>query len=140
MRTITTLLAIFSFGLHLLLGCCWHHAHGADEIPGHNHAANGRHVHLPCCGHSHAHDNQPEQEQSDESPVTPHAPCSDPQCVYLLSSPVLVDAAQDIALPVLLNDQQLQAVDFRASIHDLAGHEKFSPHLRRHLALSRLLN
>jgi hypothetical protein len=47
---------------------------------------------------------------------------------------------QDISLPVMLIDQQFQVAEFRIHIEDLAGHEKISPHLRRHLALSRLLN
>lgn len=142
MRTFTTLLAIVTFVLHLLLGCCWHHAHGADELSGHQHEANGHHVHLPYCGHSHPHGSQPDHEHShpEESPVTPHAPCSDPQCVYLISSPVQVEASPDIVLPMLLIDQQLQPASMRASIDDLAGYEKILPHLRRHLALSRLLN
>lgn len=156
MRTCTTLLAIFAFGLHLLLGCCWHHAHGADELQGHQHDANGLHVHLPqwltpstasaakCCSHKHSHGKEPAHEHSQptegEAPATPHAPCSDPQCVYMVSSPVQVDAAQDISLPVMLIDQQFQVAEFRIHIEDLAGHEKISPHLRRHLALSRLLN
>lgn len=142
MRNFTTLLAIFAFGLHVLLGCCWHHAHGADELHGHQHEAVGHHVHLPqCCSHSHLHNAAHEQEhpQSEETPA-PHAPCSDPQCVYLVSSPLQIEIAQDVMLPLAPIDLQLQAADFRASIHDLAEDENFSPHLRRHLALSRLLN
>jgi hypothetical protein len=140
MRTLTTLLAIFAFGLHLLLGCCWHHAHGADELHGHQHDAVGHHVHLPkCCSHSHSHGSENEHSQSEDAPA-PHAPCSDPQCVYLVSSPLQVDAAQDVVLPLAPVDLQLQSAEFRTSIHNLAEHEKNPPHLRRHLALSRLLN
>ncbi len=144
MRILTTLLAIFAFGLHLLLGCCWHHAHAADELPGHRHAAVGHHIHLPlCCGHGHVHDcaheHGQEHSQSEDVPA-PHAPCSDPQCVYLLTLPVQIDSAQNSPLPLAVIDLQSPATDYCASTLDLAEREKSPPHLRRHLALSRLQN
>lgn len=160
MRICTTLVAIFAFALHLMLGCCWHHAHGQDELPGHDHAAAGQHVHLPqwlkpassqCSGHGHSHagphdhqhshDNVPaESVPSQDSPVAPHAPCSDPQCVYLTITQVEAPAAHDIAVPFIAIVQLAVPQASLTSVHDLTPHEECPPHLRRHLALSRLLN
>jgi hypothetical protein len=137
MRIFTTLLAILAFTLHLMLGCCWHHAHGAEELAGHQHAGEGHHVHLPTCsGHHHSHNDQ------QDAPVdpAPHVPCSDPQCVFTVSGQVQVPVAHDVALPLAIVDQQPADSLLLAFVHDLAEHEKVPPHLRRHLALSRLLN
>jgi hypothetical protein len=169
MRICTTLVAICAFALHLMLGCCWHHAHGQDELPGHDHATAGQHVHLPqwltpvaapstapstekCSGHSHSHSGQPdhhhhthdsapvESAPSQDSPVTPHAPCADPQCVYVATTQIEAPAAHNIAIPFVLIVQLAVPQTSLTSVYDLTPHEECPPHLRRHLALSRLLN
>ncbi|WP_254508923.1 hypothetical protein [Anatilimnocola floriformis] len=141
MRIFTTLIAIFALALHLLLGCCWHHAHGAEELTSHQHESAGHHVHLPgCCGHSHSQAADHDDEAPADSDSAPSIPCSDPQCVYVVSGQAQVPAAHDIALPLAIVDQQPAETLVIAFVHDLAEQERISPHLRRHLALSRLLN
>ena len=56
MRPVVTLLALFAFTVHLLLGCCAHHAHGDEGLGTHQHGGHSyNHVHLPgwICSHSH---------------------------------------------------------------------------------------
>jgi len=148
MRTCPTLLAIFAFALHLLLGCCWHHAHGASELAGHHHDSHGcSHVHLPtwfwssapapCEHHHHGHH---DHDDSDDTDTTPHAPCSDPQCVFLVSGQLTAPADSDLHMPIASVDCLLVQHDSTAEVVDLAPREKAHPHLRRHLALSRFLN
>jgi hypothetical protein len=60
--------------------------------------------------------------------------------VFTVSGQVQVPVAHDVALPLAIVDQQPADSLLLAFVHDLAEHEKVPPHLRRHLALSRLLN
>lgn len=82
MRRIVVLLTNAMFAGHVLLGCCWHHAHGeavADEPR-----------HAECCHHACAHHELPvtaqsaedhEHEPADrESPATP---CDQGRCQFV---------------------------------------------------------
>lgn len=147
MRTITTLLAIAAFALHLLLGCCWHHAHGADELSEHHHASHGcNHVHLPswlcptAASHGDHQHHEHEHDGSGDSDTTPHPPCSDPLCVYLISGQVALPAPSDLALPVAFVDLQTANAAAIVSVAAGAPHDKFSLHVRRHHALCQFLN
>ena len=85
--------------VHSILGCCWHHAHSACDLPcedstGESHA-----------GHRHAHDRCAENND----PVVP-APCEhdescdDVPCVYLAAEPVQSASALDRQLQVAAFD------------------------------------
>ncbi|QDU26710.1 hypothetical protein ETAA8_17910 [Anatilimnocola aggregata] len=127
MHSITTLLSIAAFSLHILLGCSWHIAHGASEVHGsgeHSHAH-----HLPCSGHS--------EQQSDSLPTLPDS-CSVQHCVYLPAGQTEISPANDVAV-VPVNDQIVcgQAI---AIVHEQFEIGLFKPHVRRHSALCHFLN
>lgn len=144
MRTLTTLLAIAALALHLLLGCCWHHAHGGSATAEHHHAHDGAHVHLPSWlwagADDHCHHHEHEHGDSDKGETTPHAPCSDPQCVYLVVSQLTPPAANDLVWPSLTFEQLVPAESLVVAAFEFAGQQHFSPHVRRHLALNHFLN
>jgi hypothetical protein len=155
MRSFLTLLALFAFSLHLLLGCCAHHAHGEEGLPGHQHPGNGyNHIHLPawlspatktCCHHGHDHSHPGQKHEHDSSP-TPHVPCADPECVFVAAGQsdsshldfVCVD--HSASLPVTSDERLREALAPGLNTRDSARNPAISPHLRRHLALSRFLN
>ena len=143
MRTFTTLLAIVALALHLLLGCCWHHAHGSNETGGHQHAHDSAHVHLPswlCTSHDEHCHHEHEHGDTEDGETTPHAPCSDPQCVYLVVSQLSPPAANDLVLPLAFVELPVSCDSQVVAAFDFPGHSKISPHVRRHLALNHFLN
>ncbi|WP_425617632.1 hypothetical protein NA78x_001313 [Anatilimnocola sp. NA78] len=142
MRSIITHIAVSAFTLHIMLGCCWHHAHGADAEPGHVHSAQAYdHVHEHSHGGlSHFHGERRADDDSDESkPATPE-PCSDPQCVYVhASKSPLPLCCQVAALPVIVS-QTLPQLPLRISHRSLDDLGKYPPPVRRHVALEHFLN
>jgi len=146
MRPVVTLLALFAFTVHLLLGCCAHHAHGDEGLGTHQHGGHSyNHVHLPgwICSHSHhgcGHHGHDHSEHEEESQPTPHVPCSDPQCVFAAVDQGELATAGNIQSMPVMACESLMANQWLGSTLAFAEHEKIPPHVRRHLALSRFLN
>jgi len=143
MRPTTTLIAAAAFTLHIMLGCCWHHAHGHDAEPGHVHAAQTYdHVHEHCHGglsHFHGEQHQHGDESEESEPATPEH-CSDPQCVYVNASKTPLPLCNQVMLlPVVVSDTML-ALHSPASSHVLDDLGKYPPPVRRHAALEHFLN
>lgn len=105
MRTIFTLFATAAFSLHILLGCCWHHSHGAGGAAGHVHGAQAYdHVHVQALVPVHHHSGC-DQEHDESDNREHHEICTDPQCVYLNAGAVTFDFDCVVAtLPVVSSD------------------------------------
>lgn len=141
MRPFLTLIATAAFSLHILLGCCWHHAHGANAPPGHVHTAQAYdHVHVQALvpekhhhsGCQHQHESDDEQEHQ--------GICTDPQCVFLHAGAVIFDLDSQVAtLPVIVSDSLSERVmlTHRAQWDDRG---KLPPDVPLYLAFAHLLN
>jgi hypothetical protein len=145
MRTIVTTIAIAAYTLHLMLGCCWHHAHGADCPPGHVHGPQAYdHVHVHLHDHSHA-DHQHHQpltptQSSDQDDSQPGASCGDGQCSYVVAEVVTIPQCDLVTLLPTVTSQPLvfATIGARSSWVDEQG--SYAPPVRAHLAHSQLLN
>lgn len=134
MRSILTLLATAAFSLHILLGCCWHHAHGAGEMPGHVHGPQAYdHVHVH--GHGHC-----THEHSDSDPEDHHEFCSDPQCIYLHAGPVTFEFVQPVALLSVVASDVLFSTSARPVLAQWDDRGKSPPDVPLFLAFEHFLN
>lgn len=147
MRPVITFIAIVSFSLHLLLGCCWHHAHGDDCPPGHSHGlqaydhshAHGHHDHATHQHATHEHgsgDSTPAGEDSEP----PTSSCCDLQCSYVS---VEAAAAPHCDLVTLLPIKLVEPTSFASNCVvyvTLEEGDTFEPPVRLHLAHAQLLN
>lgn len=140
MRTIFTLFATAAFCLHIMLGCCWHHGHGANAPPGHVHGAQAYdHVHVQAlvplkpvhrgCEHEH----EPAESQHPEI-------CTDPQCLYSYSAQVLVDDSPVVALLPVTANEILRNTAWQLPIGRWDDRGKFPPHVPRFLAIAYFLS
>lgn len=85
--------------VHSILGCCWHHAHSACDLPCEHSTAESH------AGHRHAHDQCPENRDTSAPPRSEHnESCDDVRCVYLAAEPVQNALALDRQLPVAALD------------------------------------
>jgi hypothetical protein len=80
MRPIVTVISALAVNLHLVLGCCAHHAHGHDggECLGHVHSA-GEHL----CSHDHGHDHDATPTEPAAPLFPPHDDCHESHCAYM---------------------------------------------------------
>ena len=90
MRTLIAILTAASLAAHVLLGCCWHHAHGcqkaacaAADCRGHDH---GHHGHG---AHRHPTDPVPGEEDGNRPAG---ATCNEVRCVFVGGAKPLVVA------------------------------------------------
>jgi hypothetical protein len=87
MRPIVSLLTALAVNLHLVLGCCAHHAHGehAGPCPRHDHsqpAGDAASGHAHSCPHGH-HDAGP--PTSPPGPILPvHGDCHESHCAFMI--------------------------------------------------------
>jgi hypothetical protein len=90
MHSIATFIAAAAFSLHVLLGCCWHHAHEREPHAKELLAATHDHSHAGC---HHDHD----ADEGDHPEV-----CRAPQCVYTHTGTVTFLIDQPVAaLPAM---------------------------------------
>lgn len=136
MNTALNLITAAAFFAHMVVGCCWHHPHGAA---GHACEAASTHLSATDCG-SHGHQHA-EHHSDDHEGEVPHDACDGESCVAvsdvqlnfdldasLLSASVAtpnVVMAANVLLPNGANASQLE-IDT-------------GPQLRPHLALQILL-
>ncbi len=106
MRPAISLLTAAAVWVHLLLGCCSHHAHGADGNSFTFHHAEP----LAAEGHGHSHDHEHSGPESEEPqcPDNHHEDCHESHCTFLLAGKTTVaadsmvaplPAAADLAIP-----------------------------------------
>lgn len=126
MHSISTLLSIAAFSLHILLGCGWHLAHGADVERG-SHAH-----HAPCSGHS-------EHQSNDSLPSSPDD-CSGPQCVYMQAGHADMSQVNDVAVVPTTVVDPIACGQASAILREQFEIGIFHPHVRRHSALCHFLN
>src|SRR5262245_16709833 len=84
MRSIISLITAFAVLLHLVLGCCGHHAHGQTH-------ANCPHEHSDAaptgsCHAGHCHDHQEAPAQPSEPALPPHEDCHESHCTFHIAS------------------------------------------------------
>lgn len=82
MRAAISVITAATFWLHILLGCCAHHAHGAESdiralaaVP----------IHEPHHGHSHGHDHSAPVSETPQHPGGSHDDCHENHCDFLLT-------------------------------------------------------
>ncbi|QDU26928.1 hypothetical protein ETAA8_20120 [Anatilimnocola aggregata] len=143
MRSAITLIATAAFSLHLMLGCCWHHAHGANADAEHVHgpqAYDHCHDHENGLAHFHAHDHENATPNSDESlPATPEV-CTDPQCSYLNVGKSPLPQCDLIALLPPVVSEQLVTSRTLLTARAIDDFGRYPPPVRRHAALEHFLN
>jgi hypothetical protein len=145
MRTIVTLLTAAAFALHFTLGCCVHHAHGAEETVCLAHADHGDHHHG---GHDHDHDGHDHDSPSpcDQSPDDsdsgcPGQHCNDGHCVFMATGKTVVAKSAFIAaLPLLVAEPVSFAVVSPQAVAAIDSGGLFAPPMRTHLFNQVLLN
>jgi hypothetical protein len=146
MRPFITAIALLAFTVHLLLGCCAHHAHGEEGLRGHQHNGHSyNHARLPgwLCSNSHHgcdHHGHHNQGHEEDSQPTPHVPCSDPQCVFAEFDQSALSAMDHVQSTPVTVSERLLASQWLGTSLEFAEQEKISPHVRRHVALSHFLN
>ena len=115
MRWIVDVLVLISFLAHVLLGCCWHHAHdGYGARPAAESSETSREVACPCAHH----DEQPDdRSHGDDHPT---GKCHAAPCVFVRASvsPAWLTAGADAVecarvLPVDPARVAIDAADFR---------------------------
>ena len=74
MRQLASMTSLIAFLLHVLLGCCTHHAHAAQPVEG---AQRSEVVCHHACHHSQPPDSQPHQD-----PNSPDERCDEADCVF----------------------------------------------------------
>lgn len=101
MRASISLMTAAAFLLHMVLGCCIHHAHAAGDTP-----CRGECSKSPT--HSHAEHDHASQSPHEDAPWEAPRPgerCNEAKCVFVATAksllPELVDAA---VFPALAND------------------------------------
>jgi hypothetical protein len=134
MHRFTTLLTAAAFAIHMVIGCCWHHDHGACEHgvceheAGHELAesADGGHDLGFSEGHAHHH-HCPDHHQG---------PCHGTPCVAVQESQATVPVIHEFS--IFLADLPAKATPTAESVGQQGGFtvtEDVSPPLRRHLML-----
>lgn len=116
MQALLTNLTAFSLCIHALIGCCWHHAHGAtchaESTVVSKSSASPKCA--GCCHHCrHVSDDTPADHQRDGDHSAPRAPCNckvecHGVCTYLPPEKQQLDNLADAPafdLPVLMIDQ-----------------------------------
>lgn len=81
MRSIISLITGAAFWLHVLLGCCAHHAHAADKIVCPNPASAESVGH----GHLHVHDHSTPDSETPDHPGGSHDDCHESHCAFLVT-------------------------------------------------------
>lgn len=123
MRNTLIASAFAAFLLHLVLGCCAHHA----DVSGSHESCSIHHEHVEHSGHS-------GHEESDESPAHPHGPCQSLSCVA--TKAVKADTELEVRQHVFVSSldsvpERSHEAPIAASVCDVATREE--PALRSHL-------
>ena len=95
---LATALTLLAMLVHSMLGCCWHHSHGARADSGgcavdgdHRDEVKSKSPPRVCCGHRHAPSSAPaSRDATDENSPSdnPRGCCEEGSCVYTTSSEV----------------------------------------------------
>lgn len=140
MRTIFTLFATAVLSLHILLGCCWHHAHGAGAMPGHVHGPQAYdHVHVQALVPVHHHSGC-DHEHDDSDKPEHHDICTDPQCMYLNAGVVTFDFHYLVATLPVANSDSLSQPNARQICGRWDDRGKSPPDVPLFLAYEHFLN
>ena len=105
MRTLVTYLVAAALTLHMLLGCCWHHAHESSVIASEPKQAQKIEAPVPvspkrCCCHRHqpkvlVQESEPSKDKQDAPRDRPES-CGQ-KCSFVTTNRVQVDQVLDIA-------------------------------------------
>src|ERR671914_316931 len=91
MRGLIHLLTLAAFATHMVVGCCWHHAHvdvAARRVEAASHRACPHQNHHPARGGGDAcHDDDPAQHGSDHE----SSECGGTRCTFIASAKVRVE-------------------------------------------------
>ena len=141
MRPIVSLITALAVNLHLVLGCCAHHAHGKEGVPCQRHEHGQRPVRSGC-NHAHhgSHDHAAPPTNSADPILPTHNDCHESHCTFMLAavktfSPDLVVAFVD--LPVGPTASEL------APLRGVSPRDRGDPFelaVRTHLLHQNLLN
>jgi hypothetical protein len=118
MRALVSNLACLMLAAHLMLGCCWHHAHACEtacHLDGHSGEAD------------HDHDRHAPPAEGDDH-------CQGERCSFLVVAKVRLDSGSGAASPVgLLAETSSQAYADLAWLHLSVDRTDSGPPLRLHL-------
>lgn len=92
MRPIVSLITALAVNLHLVLGCCAHHAHGHAQVDG-----DVACLEVHSCSHGHHHATAPANPARPALP--PHDDCHDSHCAFLIAS--ALNFSPDLAVAFL---------------------------------------
>ena len=100
MRSVVSLLSAAAILLHLVLGCCAHHAHATENGDCANHS-----LAKQTCSHHHHQDSQPENTDSGKPHNSPHNDCHEGGCVFLNTTKgALEQDIQVVWLPAVISE------------------------------------
>lgn len=137
MRPIISLITAFAVLLHLVLGCCAHHAHGQSH-------ANCTHEdpatsHTGGCHAGHCHD-QEAPVQPSEPVVPPYEDCHDSHCAFHVASALTFVPDVTVVYAVITDQSPAgQLVSLRRTSTRERG-DPVEPAVRPHLAYQVFLN
>jgi hypothetical protein len=136
MRSIVSIVTAVAVSLHIVLGCCAHHAHGRSDGSGagHRHDASEH-----ACSHHHDHDdaNTPGEPQAPLFP--PHDDCHESHCdVVLIAAKSFTPELAVVLLPPAADEQATWLAWQR--IATCEPRDPIEPNVRPHLLHQVFLN
>jgi hypothetical protein len=125
MRALVSNLACLMLAAHLMLGCCWHHAHACETAC----------PHACQSGHLNGHSNEADHDHDQHAPPAEGDDhCQGERCSFLVVAKVRLDSGCGAASPVaLLAETSSQVYADLAWLQLAADRTDSGPPLRLHL-------
>lgn len=134
MRSIVSIVTALAVSLHIVLGCCAHHAHGRSDGSGagHQHDASKH-----ACSHHHDDANSPGEPQAPLFP--PHEDCHESHCDVVLIAAKSFTPELAVALLPPAADEQATWLAWQR-IATCEPRDPIEPNVRPHLLHQVFLN